>query len=101
MWGSVGKMAFERGVGYLDGLVSHVVKAKDKFHVTGKPTDLMSDVVQLVQPGGTIIDPFMGSGTTGVAAIQSGYEFIGVELSEEYFYIACERIGQTLYSKAA
>jgi DNA modification methylase len=40
----------------------------------------------------TILDPFMGSGTTGVAAVQEGRKFIGIEIDENYFRIACERI---------
>ena len=40
----------------------------------------------------TILDPFMGSGTTGVAAMQLGRQFIGIEIEEKYFNIACERI---------
>jgi DNA modification methylase len=41
---------------------------------------------------GTVIDPFMGSGTTGVACVKLGRKFIGIEISEEYFNIACARI---------
>jgi DNA modification methylase len=40
----------------------------------------------------TILDPFMGSGTTGVAAVQEGRKFIGIEIDEKYFDIACKRI---------
>lgn len=43
-------------------------------------------------PGQTILDPFMGSGTTGVAAMQLGRKFIGIEIEPKYFDIACERI---------
>ena len=48
----------------------------------------------LVPAGGIILDPFMGSGTTGVAAIQLGRKFIGIEREPKYFDIACQRIEQ-------
>ena len=62
-------------------------------HPTVKPTDLMRYLCRLVTPkNGTVLDPFMGSGSTGKAAIQEGYNFIGIELSEEYLNIAEKRI---------
>jgi len=62
-------------------------------HPTVKPTELMRYLCRLVAPkGGVIVDPFMGSGSTGKAAIMSGYKFIGIEMSEEYFEIACARV---------
>jgi DNA modification methylase len=46
----------------------------------------------LTDPGETILDPFMGSGSTGVAALESGRDFIGIEREPKYFDIACKRI---------
>jgi DNA modification methylase len=46
--------------------------------------------------GGTILDPFMGSGTTGVAAVKLGRKFIGIEIEPNYFEIACRRIKEAL-----
>jgi len=64
-------------------------------HPTVKPTDLMRYLINLVTPpNGTILDPFMGSGTTGVAALQMGRKFIGIEREPKYFDIACKRIEQ-------
>lgn len=63
-------------------------------HTTQKPVRLMRwciDQAKLPE-GSLILDPYMGSGTTGVAAAQSGHRFIGVEIHEPYFDIACERI---------
>lgn len=58
------------------------------FHPTVKPTDLMRQLVKLVTPpGGTVLDPFTGSGSTGKAAILEGFNFIGVELTDEYLPI--------------
>ena len=62
-------------------------------HPTVKPTDLMRWLVRLITPpGGTILDPFMGSGSTGKAAILEGFQFVGVELSPEYVAISRARI---------
>lgn len=62
-------------------------------HPTLKPIKLMEYLVRLVTPpGGTVLDPFMGSGTTGCAAVNLGFEFVGCELSPEYFEIATKRI---------
>ena len=64
-------------------------------HPTGKPVDMVSSWVQrFTQRGETILDPFMGSGTTGVAAVQMGRSFIGIEREPKYFDIAVKRIEQ-------
>ena len=63
------------------------------FHPTVKPIKLMEYLIKLVTPpNGTVLDPFMGSGSTGVAAKQLGFKFIGCEMSEEYMQIAEKRI---------
>jgi hypothetical protein len=62
-------------------------------HPTVKPTDVMAYLVRLVTPpGGLVLDPFMGSGSTGKAAMREGFRFIGCELSAEYAAIAEARI---------
>jgi site-specific DNA-methyltransferase (adenine-specific) len=62
-------------------------------HPTVKPTDLMRYLCRLVTPaGGLILDPFMGSGSTGKAAVLEGFRFLGCELSDEYVRIADARI---------
>ncbi len=62
-------------------------------HPTVKPTDLMRYLCRLVTPpGGTVLDPFMGSGSTGKAAVLEGFRFIGVEREADYFKIAQQRI---------
>lgn len=66
-------------------------------HPTVKPTDLMAYLVCLVTPpGGVVLDPFMGSGSTGKAAMREGFRFIGCELSPEYLAIARARIEHEL-----
>ena len=63
-------------------------------HPTQKPVRLMTWCIEQAGNPQTILDPFMGSGTTGVAAIQLGRSFIGIEREPKYFDIACQRIEQ-------
>lgn len=68
-------------------------------HPTVKPITLMAHLVRLVTPpGGVVLDPFMGSGSTGVAAIRHGFRFIGIEMTPEYHTIATHRITHALDS---
>ena len=70
-------------------------------HPTVKPTELMFYLCRLVTPkGGVVLDPFMGSGSTGKAAILSDFKFVGIELNEEYFEIACARVEDAHKSRA-
>jgi len=62
-------------------------------HPTVKPTDLMLYLIRLITPkGGTTLDPFMGSGSTGKAAVRGGFDFVGIEREKEYMEIAEARI---------
>jgi len=62
-------------------------------HPTEKPVGLMEYyILNSTQPGDLVIDPFMGSGTTGIAAIKNGRRFIGIELEKEWFDVARKRI---------
>jgi site-specific DNA-methyltransferase (adenine-specific) len=76
---------------------SYFKKNKGDEHPTQKPVELMRWCIEMCknQPD-TILDPFMGSGTTGVAAIQLGRKFIGIEREPKYFDIACQRIEQAV-----
>jgi DNA modification methylase len=67
---------------------------EERFHPTQKPLEVMKWVITLCPKADAILDPFMGSGTTGVAAIQMGRKFIGIEREPKYFDIACKRIEQ-------
>ena len=64
----------------------------ERHHPTQKPLPLMKWCIKQADMPETILDPFMGSGTTGVAAVQMGRQFIGIEICEQYFNIACRRI---------
>jgi DNA modification methylase len=68
-------------------------KPAANHHPTVKPIALMRYLTRLITPpGGLILDPFMGSGTTGIAAILEGFGFVGIDQSEEYAAIACARM---------
>lgn len=97
LWGSKGALSPTRRCntesGVLRGMFRHRVDPQnDKHHTTGKPTKLMLDLVCICEAGGKILDPFAGSGTTGVAAVRLGYNFAGCELSAEYAAIARIRL---------
>lgn len=65
----------------------------EKGHPCPRPLDQMEHIIsQWVRPGSTALDPFMGSGTTGVACANLGRKFIGIEIEPKYFDIACRRI---------
>jgi len=69
---------------------------EERFHPTQKPLEVMKWAIDLCPKSDVVLDPFMGSGTTGVAAIQLGRKFIGIERDERYFEIACKRIEQAV-----
>jgi len=104
VWGTNGPVPRPNDRGPFDGCFDVAVKRADKHHITGKPTELMRRLVQIVPAGGLVLDPFAGSGTTGVAAVLEGRQFLGFEASAEYAVIAKERIaaaqsGQLLQRK--
>lgn len=76
------------------GVYTHCVNVgRHGEHPTEKPVPLMMDLVaDYTQPQQVILDPFMGSGTTGVACVKLGRKFIGIEQNERWFDVACDRI---------
>lgn len=72
------------------GICQASEKAERKLHPTQKPVALMRWCIGMTT--GVVVDPYMGSGTTGVAAVQSGRDFIGCEIEPTYFATACRRI---------
>jgi len=71
----------------------HAERGEGNNHPTVKPVDLMAYLCRLVTPPqGTVLDPFLGSGSTGIAALREGFEFIGIERNPEYVAIARRRI---------
>jgi DNA modification methylase len=74
--------------GDVNSIVTRHSTITKNFHPTVKPTALMRYLIKLVTPpGGTVLDPFTGSGSTGKAALLDGFQFVGVELTEEYLPI--------------
>lgn len=78
--------------------VYHVpmVAPKQRVHQTEKPVELLEGLLAICPSGGTVLDAFMGSGSTGVAAVKTGRSFIGIELSDQYFGVASGRIQEAL-----
>ena len=91
VWGTNGP----RKLGALDNVVLpgfYVESApSDRKHQTQKPVSVLRSLVQIVRPGETVLDPFMGSGTTGVAALLEGRVFVGVERDQHWLDVARER----------
>lgn len=77
-----------------DGMVKDSERGVPRVHPTQKPIAVMRDCLKHIK-GKLICDPYMGSGTTGVACIKEGRSFIGIELDPEYFAAACARIQAT------
>lgn len=70
-------------------------RGEDNKHPTVKPTDLMRYLCRLVTPpGGVVLDPFMGSGSTGKAAVMEGFQFIGCELDQQHVEVATKRMSE-------
>lgn len=84
----------------LTGSGNERTTARANHHPTVKPTDLMRYLCRLVTPpNGTVLDPFMGSGSTGKAAILEGFQFIGIDMTPEYVDIARARIEHAFKNK--
>ena len=102
VWGSKGGMPTNRGVPPLQGLVSSSsVRTAVRRHTTEKPVGVMRHLVKICAPGGLVLDPFTGSGSTGEAALLEGRRFLGFEMSAEYAQIARDRLTNVAVSEAA
>lgn len=89
VWGSKGALPVDRPVGgpsrALAGYIeASPVKHTVRRHLTEKPLAVMRELVRICTPGGVIVDPFAGGGSTGVACMHEGYRFLGVEMTAEY-----------------
>jgi site-specific DNA-methyltransferase (adenine-specific) len=92
LWGSKGDLPVAGNIPTQAGVFRWAVRPADKFHITGKPTEVMRWLVRQVPPGGRILDPVAGSGTTGVAALLEGRSFVGIEQDPYYAQIAALRL---------
>ncbi|MBP2331249.1 site-specific DNA-methyltransferase (adenine-specific) [Kibdelosporangium banguiense] len=95
VWGSAGPMPIIPGTPPLPGWWS-MIAPRDRVHITQKPLDVMRDLVKIAPPGGVVLDPFAGAGTTGIAAVLEGRSFVGIENTAHYHRAAAERIADTL-----
>ena len=93
LWGSNGDLAGEPGAPCLPGVFHHPVdQGGGKRHIAAKPVALMAALLEPVPPGAVVLDPFAGSGSTGVAALRTGRRFLGVEIVPDYADLAAERL---------
>lgn len=76
--------------------LSMMAETRDRAHPTQKPVPLMGWCIERakVPAGGVILDPYLGSGSTGVAAVQMRHPFVGIEIEPRYFDVACRRIAE-------
>jgi len=91
IWGTAGALPFDASADAIPGFYE-CIAPRDRVHVTQKPLPLMRELLRVVRPGSRVLDPFMGSGTTGVACMHTGRRFIGIELDPVHFESACSRI---------
>jgi site-specific DNA-methyltransferase (adenine-specific) len=91
VWGSAGPMETDYTLPSLKGFFQGN-SPRDREHITQKPVDVMRELVKIAPEGGVVLDPFMGSGTTGVAAMLERRRFVGVEMVEHYREVAERRI---------
>lgn len=90
-WSNLGKPA--RCLPHLwNGMLRDSERGIERVHATQKPIEVMRWCLGFLPDAKTILDPFMGSGTTGVACVKTGRKFIGIELDPDYFDIACRRV---------
>ena len=89
-WSNTGKVArvFRH---QWDGMMKASERGVERQHPTQKPVALMTWCLSQI-PTGSVLDPYMGSGTTGVACTSLGRQFIGIEIDQTYFEVACQRI---------
>ncbi|WP_040268651.1 DNA-methyltransferase, partial [Xanthomonas citri] len=92
VWGSKGNMPLDRRAPVLPGVIRESVRKADKHHLTGKPTELMRQLVRICEAGGRVLDPFAGSGTTLVAAQLEGFEAVGIEMTDQYATVTRDRL---------
>lgn len=101
VWGSNGRLQPHTDAPYLPGVVeANPPHHRHRVHITEKPVELLDVLVQLAPPGGLVLDPFIGAGTTGVAAVRRGRRIIGIEAVPHYAEIARDRIGAAALGRA-
>ena len=92
VWGSCGKLGKCSHGGPFPGVINQRVIPSEKLHMTGKPVQVMEALAHPLPPSARVLDPFMGSGTTALPILARGGPFTGIEMTTEYFDIACARL---------
>lgn len=96
LWGSHGPVDAVAHPVYLPGWYeASQPRGRDRLHITAKPVELLRALIQVCRPGSTVLDPFAGSGSSGVAALAEGRNWIGVELTEHYAEVARRRLAES------
>lgn len=102
VWASNGPLPLQRGVGCLPGVYrAGNVQGAERLHQTQKPLEIMREIVRITVPGGRILDPFAGSGTTLAAARQEGFDAVGCEVHPAIAEAAARRLGVPVLSLAS
>lgn len=91
VWGSAGSMGMDYAAECLPGFYQ-ASPPREREHQTQKPLEVMRKLVRIAPKDGVVLDPFMGSGTTGVAAVLEGRQFLGSESQAHFFGVARQRI---------
>ena len=92
VWASNGQLPVAEHAGLYPGCYKVPVIPAHKLHMTGKPVPLMRELVSIVPPGGHVLDLFAGSASTGVACIETGRQFTGIEVTQHYYDVSVERL---------
>ena len=95
VWGSNGDMPISRPVPCLPGVFKYG-NPQNRIHLTEKPLQLMRDLVRITEPGGHVLDPFAGSGTTILASVLEGFDATGIEVTSSYAALARQRLEREL-----
>ncbi|MGF6674199.1 DNA methyltransferase [Paraburkholderia tuberum] len=79
IWGTAGAVCADETAGRIPGFFE-CIAPRNRVHVTQKPVELLRELLRVVPVGGCVLDPFMRSGSSGAAALQTGRRFVGIEL---------------------
>lgn len=96
VWGSRGSMPVRQGLDPALPGFFHGSAPRLREHITQKPVDVLMEMLELAPTDAPVLDPFMGSGTAGVAAVQTGHTFIGIDQAEHWCQVAERRIRDAL-----
>lgn len=91
VWGTAGPRPLDALPNALGGFFQ-ANTPRDRVHIAQKPLEVMREIVKICPPGGLVLDPFAGAGTTGIAAVLEGRRFLGIEITEYYAREAQARI---------